>query len=64
MRANHVANVPFPGRDNEEKFGEFARVVRQEFEEMHGSNEYFELSEDEVAVIPEVKKNMEQLSVT
>ena len=63
VRANHVANVPFPGRDDAEKFGEFAKVVREEFDEMHGPNEYFELSEEEVAVIPQVKKNMEQLSV-
>jgi lipoate-protein ligase A len=52
VRANHVANVPFPGRDNDEKFGEFATVVRQEFDEMHGSNEYFELSEEEATGIP------------
>ena len=63
VRANHVANVPFPGSDNDEKFGEFATVVRQEFDEMHGSNEYFELSEEEATGIPEVKKNMDQLAV-
>jgi lipoate-protein ligase A len=63
VRANHVANVPFPGGDNDEKFGEFATVVRQEFDEMHGSNEYFELSEEEATGIPEVKKNIDQLSV-
>ena len=63
VRANHVANVAFPGRDDGEKFGEFARVVREEFDEMHGENEYLELSEEEIAAIPEVKKNMEQLSV-
>lgn len=63
VRANHVANVSFPGKDNEEKFGEFARVVKQEFDEMHGETEYLELYEEDAAVIPEVKKNVEQLSV-
>jgi lipoate-protein ligase A len=63
VRANHVANVSFPGTNNEEKFEEFAKVVKQEFDEMHGETEYLELKEEDVVVIPEVKKNVEQLSV-
>jgi len=63
VRANHVANVPFPGEDNTAKFNDFVHVVKEEFEEMHGKHRFIELSEEEVSNIPEVKRSMEQLTV-
>jgi hypothetical protein len=63
VRANHVANVPFPGEDNTAKFNDFVEVVKEEFEEMHGKHRFIELSEEEVSSIPEVKRSMEQLTV-
>jgi lipoyltransferase/lipoate-protein ligase len=63
VRANHVANVPFPGEDNTVKFNDFVEVVKEEFEEMHGKHRFIELSEEEVSNIPEVKRSMEQLTV-
>jgi lipoyltransferase/lipoate-protein ligase len=64
VRANHVANVPFPGENNNAKFNEFVQVVKEEFEEMHGKHRFIELSEGDVENIPEVKVNVEQLNVT
>jgi lipoyltransferase/lipoate-protein ligase len=63
IRANHVANIPFPGKNSLTKFQEFAQVVKDEFEEMHGKHRFFELSEQEIQAIPEIKKIAEQLSV-
>ena len=63
VRANHVANVPFPGENNNAKFNDFVEVVKEEFEEMHGKHRFIELSERDVENIPEVKKNLEQLNV-
>jgi lipoate-protein ligase A len=63
VRANHVANVPFPGENNNAKFNDFVQVVKEEFEEMHGKHRFIELSERDVENIPEVKKNLEQLNV-
>ena len=64
VRANHVANIPFPGEDNTAKFNEFVQVVRDEFEEMHGKHQFVELSEEDVSNIREIKQSMEQLTVT
>jgi lipoyltransferase/lipoate-protein ligase len=63
VRANHVANIPFPGTTREDKFHEFAQVVKDEFEEMHGKHRFIELSEQEIQAIPEIKKTAEQLAV-
>jgi lipoyltransferase/lipoate-protein ligase len=63
VRANHVANVPFPGENNHAKFNDFVQVVREEFEEMHGKHRFIELSEDDVKNIPEINKNVDQLTV-
>jgi len=64
VRANHVANVPFPGENTTTKFMEFVRVVREEFEEMHGKHRYTELSEEDVVKIPEIKERVNQLTVS
>jgi lipoate-protein ligase A len=63
VRANHVANIPFPGENSLDKFQEFVQVVKDEFEEMHGKHRYIELSEQDIQAIPEIKKTAEQLSV-
>lgn len=63
VRANHVANVPFPGENNTAKFNDFMKVVQEEFEEMHGKHKFIELSEEDVKNIPEIKKSVDQLTV-
>lgn len=63
VRANHVANIPFPGENSNAKFNEFIQAVREEFEEMHGKYPFIQLSEQETEKIPEVKRRMEQLLV-
>ena len=63
VRASHVANVPFPGENNSAKFNNFVQVVKDEFEEMHGKHRFIELSERDVENIPEIKKNLQQLTV-
>jgi lipoate---protein ligase len=63
VRANHVANVPFPGENNAVKFHDFVQTVKEEFEEIHGKHRFVELSEEEVERIPEIKKSAEQLAV-
>lgn len=63
VRASHVANVPFPGENSTAKFMEFVRVVRDEFEEMHGKHRYIELAEEDVEKIPQVQQKVDQLTV-
>lgn len=63
VRANHVANVPFPGETKSVKFNNFVQVVKEEFEEMHGKHRFIELSEEDFKHIPEIKQTVEQLSV-
>jgi lipoyltransferase/lipoate-protein ligase len=63
VRANHVANVPFPGGSNFAKFNDFVEALREEFEEMHGKHRFIELSEHDVENIPEIKKSVDQLTV-
>jgi lipoate-protein ligase A len=63
IRANHIANVPFPGEDNMAKFSNFVETVREEFTDMHGKHRFVELAEEDVQVIPEIQRGMDQLSV-
>jgi lipoyltransferase/lipoate-protein ligase len=63
LRAKHVANIPFPGENIHDKWEGFVRVVRSEFEEMHGRHRYVELTEDCVMKIPEIEKMVGQLNV-
>jgi lipoate---protein ligase len=66
IRANHVANVPFPGEDNMAKFNNFVETVREEFTDMHGKHRFIELTEENVKDFPgnpEIQKGMDKLSV-
>jgi lipoate---protein ligase len=63
VRASHVGNLPFPGKNSEEKFRNFADSVREEFQEMHGKHESVDLQEDEISSLGEVQRNIDQLMV-
>ena len=63
VRASHVANVPFPGEDNNDKFTGFVECVREEFAAMHGDHPFVELTEPDLQDISELKMGIDQLSV-
>jgi lipoate-protein ligase A len=63
VRASHVGNLPFPGKNNEEKFRNFVDSVHEEFQKMHGKHESVDLQEDEISSLGEVQRNIDQLMV-